>query len=295
MATKAWATPVDHTNDAGFQAWGLDLQTNLALSGLVQTSDTGQVNWATATRPGVDSTPYYSIWRFNDTLQATAPIFIRLEFGTGATTNRPRFRVQVGTGTNGAGTLTGTTSTIRSATANQLIASTVTAYSSYVTGGEGYFALVWKDRATSSGNTLGMFAISRTVSILTGEVDDEGAFIILHNAGGTVIGGPMVGQSLSFSRNIAFTQTEYFGLLYGNLANTVFDNTVQAMSLFLPLPKIRIIPNFCSIRNSEISSGNTFELALVGNTKKVFLNVGPYCGKATAATDTVTGFCIPWE
>lgn len=91
----------------------------LAAVGLVQTADTGQANLATIAGTGAaHQSMGYEIWRFNDTLQATAPIFIKVEYGGGsvvATGSGDNFAVwiTVGTGTNGAGTLTGKVSTRR--------------------------------------------------------------------------------------------------------------------------------------------------------------------------------------
>jgi hypothetical protein len=53
----------------------------------------------------------YEIRQFDDTLQATAPWFIKLEFGSGTAAGDPSIWITVGTGTDGAGNLTGQVST----------------------------------------------------------------------------------------------------------------------------------------------------------------------------------------
>lgn len=51
----------------------------------------------------------YTLWRFNDTLQATQPIFFKLEFGSNSSgANYPSMFITVGTGSNGSGTITWT-------------------------------------------------------------------------------------------------------------------------------------------------------------------------------------------
>ena len=76
--------------------------------GLVQTSDTGQIDTATVTRPITAITAGYETFRFNDSLQGIAPMFMKLEFGSGDNTPvTPAMWVTVGTGTDGAGTVTG--------------------------------------------------------------------------------------------------------------------------------------------------------------------------------------------
>lgn len=106
----AATTSVTPTNssDANFRAWGSAVSAKLASMGLVQTGDTGQINWATVLAPvALNTVQGYEIWRFADTLQATAPVYFKLEYGSGAATNDPSFWFQIGSGSTGAGALTG--------------------------------------------------------------------------------------------------------------------------------------------------------------------------------------------
>jgi hypothetical protein len=109
MTTASTLTPFDQTTDAGFRAWVSSIITQLAAVGLTQTSDTGQINTSTVTRPGSGNTSAgYTIWQFNDSLQGTSPIYFKLEFGSGSAAANPQMWVTVGTGTNGAGTINAT-------------------------------------------------------------------------------------------------------------------------------------------------------------------------------------------
>lgn len=97
-------------SDANFRTWGSTISAAFAAVGMVQTADTGQINWTTVAIPGMASTDAgYEVWRFDDALQATVPIFFRVVYGTGGVANN-RTRVllhSVGTGSDGAGNLTG--------------------------------------------------------------------------------------------------------------------------------------------------------------------------------------------
>lgn len=98
----------NNVSTANFRAWGLYVSTQLAAVGLVKTADTGQIDWTTVVAPGgVDTYMGYEIWRFNDSLQATAPVFIKIEYGSSGTASAPGVRIQFGSGSNGSGTLTG--------------------------------------------------------------------------------------------------------------------------------------------------------------------------------------------
>jgi len=99
MATQHVTIAQDNTSDTTWRAWGSAISAALAALGtIVQTSDTGQINWATATK----ASGGFEIWRFADSLQSTAPVFIRIDYSS-----NPQLNFRVGTGTNGAGTLTG--------------------------------------------------------------------------------------------------------------------------------------------------------------------------------------------
>lgn len=96
----------DVTTDAGFRAWAQKVHDALAAVGLVQTSDTGQINLTTVTAPALGAFAGYEIWRFNDAEQASHPIYMKVEYGKAGATTQPALRWTVGTGSNGSGTLT---------------------------------------------------------------------------------------------------------------------------------------------------------------------------------------------
>lgn len=113
MAVTTYLVANSNADDAAFRAWGLALHNAIAACGLVQTADSGQINWATVTAPGALNTKQgYEIWRFADSLQATAAVYIRFDYGS-STLNQynPGIWWRLGTGSNGSGTLTGLTTT----------------------------------------------------------------------------------------------------------------------------------------------------------------------------------------
>lgn len=95
------------SNDANFRAWGSGIAAAVVAVGLVKTTDTGQINWATVLAPSTTNQKRgYEIYRFDDLLQATRPVFIRLDFGSGGYQYNPQIWLTVGTATDGAGTIT---------------------------------------------------------------------------------------------------------------------------------------------------------------------------------------------
>lgn len=83
-----------------------------AITGLgwVRTADTGQIDTATVLKPAASTPAGYDIFRFDDALQATAPFFLKIEYGLGSGTNVFGWWITIGTGTNGAGVLAGNVS-----------------------------------------------------------------------------------------------------------------------------------------------------------------------------------------
>lgn len=109
MSTTTFAAPP--YNGAGsatnIRVWVQAIHDALTALGFVQTTDTGQIDLATVITPETSHTKAgYEIWRFTDVLQSTAPIFFRIDYGTAGVTT-PQMWVTVGTGSNGAGAISG--------------------------------------------------------------------------------------------------------------------------------------------------------------------------------------------
>lgn len=108
MALVSFSAAMANASDTQFRAWGKAISDSLQAVGIVKTADSGQINWATVAAPTVVNTQMgYEIYRFNDTLQSTAPVFIKLAYGSGPSSTNPSLWISVGTGSNGSGTLTG--------------------------------------------------------------------------------------------------------------------------------------------------------------------------------------------
>jgi len=101
-------TPYSSTN-AQFQAWGSGVDGTFITCGWVRTSDTGQINWASVAFPASANTSQgYSIFKMNDSWQSTAPVFLKIEYGSGTgAALTPGFWITIGTGSDGSGNITG--------------------------------------------------------------------------------------------------------------------------------------------------------------------------------------------
>jgi len=108
MATASWNAPLRLLTQGDWELWA-ERTSNAIASLLTKTSDTGQIaKPITATRPtSTNQYAGYEIFRFNDPFQSTYPIFIKVQYGFGGENGRATLAIQTGSGSDGAGNITG--------------------------------------------------------------------------------------------------------------------------------------------------------------------------------------------
>lgn len=90
---------------ANFKNWAKAISDFFATIGWTKTADTGQVNWATIGAVPSPGALVYEIWQPGDAL---TPFYLKIYYGVSTNySNCPRIVIQIGTGTSGAGALTG--------------------------------------------------------------------------------------------------------------------------------------------------------------------------------------------
>jgi hypothetical protein len=108
MAAKTDNTVVSQsTTDAEFRLWASFIDSIFLLTSCwVDTAAAGSINLATVLKPAVINTSQgFKVYRMNDALQSTAPVFVKIEFGSGGATTTPSFWFTVGTTHDGSGNL----------------------------------------------------------------------------------------------------------------------------------------------------------------------------------------------
>ena len=267
MTTATDTSQIAHDTDATFRAWGLSISNLFAAVGLVQTADTGQVNWTTATKPAVNTTPHYEIWRMNDTQQASAPIFFRIEYGTSNATNRPRMQLQVGTGSDGAGNL------INPSTKSVLISATTgtntTAYTSYAAAGEGYFNCFLK--GGSQHNAL--ISICRTCDA-DSTPNALGWTVYFGGTNAGAGGGPNVAVYDVATGYVTVSTANMACVAPFGITNTLVGTDYQVFLNWSILPRVYPLFASCHVVKAEIGYGTTFTAALVGSTPRTYISGG---------------------
>ena len=301
MATQSWSTVINHTSDAAFRTWGSDLAAKMLAVGLTQTADTGQINWTTVVRAGTNADAGYEVWRFNDTQQASAPIFFKVYYGTGAATTTPRIRVEVGTGSGGAGAITGTAKSAITTCGGGAPASTVTAYQSYMCYVDGFFGFVFKADGVSAGLSIAGFMLCRSVDA-SGVATATGALALWS---GTSITGSAATQSLRFAATAAtFTAcaavTQYSGICMvpGVPTNSLTGTDLQAYTCWMQTPRVQPLVGLMCMFKSELSTGSTTTVAMVGVTTRTYIQMACQAGCPAvfgSGLATAMGLCMLWE
>lgn len=312
--TATTATVLDQTTDAGFRTWIAEIITALGTTlTLTQTADTGQINTSTVTRPAVTNTAAgYTIWRFNDTLQSTSPIFIKLEFGTGGTQpTAPQMWITIGQGSNGSGTLTGNLSTRVALCNNNVVSNNTTSYTSrfVYNATYGFLGMCWKYNAQGTPSaTQGGFFVFRSndtngnatgdavmcisnVSSATGSASSNGwmqcySYLTTTYYPNNFTSNGLYWQPYSGSAGIPFqaTTTSYSG----NSQNfpAIYQTPVFSFSNFLTIGLL-----------SEQPLGSTFSETVIGSTSLTYLSVGQPFGSTYIGpnSSTTVGLNMLWQ
>jgi hypothetical protein len=184
MATRTSSLAPTNNSDANFRLWINEIHNSLIAFGWVQGSDSGQINFSTVTAPsGGGNFPGFAIYRMADSLQSACPVYMRLDFGeSGSSADVPAIKIQLTIGsTDGAGTLTGTKSTLVTTTTSSAIAS-ATLFSCYTCGTTSSFYLSFWG---SNPGTLGFsFMIDRERNVAGAETSNGINLCIHYNGAG---------------------------------------------------------------------------------------------------------------
>ena len=311
MTTSTTLTLCDHTSDAGFRAWGSEFHAQMVSIGLTLTSDTGQINWTTVTRPAITVSAGYEIWRFNDTLQATTPIFIKLEYGTGGTATYPTMWITVGNGSNGSGTLTGLTSSKCQCGYSVAPLSTTNVYFSRFVYNPtlGFFGFAWKI-------SLGVLNVCYESAFVFRSCDSTGAAtstsvqLLTNDNTVTATGKYGVMQCLNYTTSLIYPPTP--ATQGGYWSNHVFGQTttvwgtssnISVDPVFYLTPTLGVTQCLGRALTTEISVHSYATSTLVGSTAHNYLQIGyafssttNYTGADAAALTLGTlGIMMLWE
>jgi hypothetical protein len=298
MTTYSTNTQIAQTSNATFQAWVNEIYTGLVTQcGITQTGDTGQmaVPCVTAT-PGAGNTAVgYYIFRFNDTLQATKPIFFRIDFGSSsAGAADPMMWLTVGTSTDGAGNITGLKTGVNATSWGQFAGADAVNHVSYwcYNATQGFVGCHTKNGVNANPGMMGWgFDIFRTVDN-TGVPTADGCCILTNTSvttttltSGTAQGGNMSFLNFNESTVLAgssFPSPNYWCFVPMTL-NNGFSTTKGTTSQIFPVfqykgnattPGFGITNALALATQQDIPLFSTITATILGGTSLTYVAIG---------------------
>lgn len=304
MTTATTVTAISQTSDANFRTWVAEVITNLLAIGLTQTGDTGQINTTTVTRAAVNQTAAgYVVFRFNDTLQSTAPIFFKLEFGSGATQpTDPAMWITVGTGSNGTGTITGVTSGRCPAGFNITPLSLINPYVSRFCYGAGASqGIAWmcfkQNSGAATGAPQGFFVIARSTNS-AGACTADGYLLLTNGAAGAngVLNSLQTATCYSYNTGtLSNTSTSWTYNPYGQLSTNLNGN-LQLFPVWHLQPTVSVLATMATALIADVPNGvQVSGQALVGATTHTFIMLGQFSNGANLGGVAGGGAILLWE
>lgn len=276
--------PAFLSDDATFRQWALGIHNALGgACGMVQTADTGQINLATVLRPAVNIYAGYEIWRFNDSLQAQTPIFLKIEYGVGSSVDRPAFAITWGQGSNGAGTLTGSVSARRTspAAASKTLGATLPLYAS---GADGRMWLLTNADFSSASFGL-LFACERAC-------DETGAPVIDGWAYYATNSGSTSWQAVARTLGLATLLSTYPVYSPVDIGKGTVGTNIALNPILACFGKVFYLKCLAAAIN-EIAGNTTFTVNYLGLVR-TYLSV--YGAITAMGSSSVTiCLCLPWE
>lgn len=283
MTTSSWSAVLNHRTDAEFRAWGKDYSDHLALVGLVRTADTGQIDWSTVLRPGaINTAAGYEIWRFDDTLQATAPIFIKIEYGTFNVLDRPAIWLTIGRGSDGAGNIT-SIDIVRFQCNNSNSNIVDTAYPSYFCHTLGHLGVVFREGAWPQDSSSMCFIINR-YSDDAGVPNADGYVLHATSSSTSATAFPRVYSVRYIAPSLVTIDANtgwYASWPPGSHSDTTTEaGDFQVVPFVHRTKRFQIAFGMCGVLKNELPGGSTAQFAVKGSTLRTFIGTGNGLGFA---------------
>lgn len=192
MATTFSKTlQASNSTDAHFRGWIGFIDTTLTNGGWVNTADTGQTAVASFTAPvAINTAQGYRVYRMDDALQATRPVYMRLDFGSAGAVNNIGIWITLGPSTDGAGAVnqpwfSSPTSSNAAIQVGSSSAALVLPYS-FGSADTGRFSMAFAHNQATSEGFYFFMALERTYGA-DGEPNGDGLLLMYASASGTNI------------------------------------------------------------------------------------------------------------
>lgn len=296
MPKRITTSGIAHTSDATFRSWGQELSGGLQAVGLTKVACTGQIDWTTVTRAATNASAGFEVFYLNDSLHATAPIYIRIEYRTGSSSGIPAWSISIGTGVNtSTGVLTGGPIQPNYVLPRADGAVSAGTFTSLFTGGEGYFGVVFKagTKFGPGGQDLGQFFLSRAVDSSGSLLPTGYSFMTQTTTNGSTINfRSAIFATSSFLPEFSVTNSNQIGPVYG-ASTTLTAGQYQAMRVQCAIPLYDHAYGMLAVVPSEVTGLTVFPATIQGGSKNFI--AWPTASTVGGASTTNIRMAMLWE
>ena len=288
-----------------FKSWLQALHDNIVSAGLVQTSDTGQIDIANISAvPAAEQYAGYLVYRFNDSLSASRPVIVKFRpycgyYGTTETPFVGNLAVSIGFATDGAGNIVLQQSGEFNYFNNSNYAvRTINAVAtpSYAIHSEGRFALCFGVNAYYGTYYYGpalFLDVTRTLDG-NGLPSTEGVIVTrnqvpytgLSDAPGTVIQKGLLNTSMGAWNALLSPWA-------GGIAAATAGGSVQMQRTYRLTPSLAVDPSLALYWGSSVTTEDEFDLSVDG-IQRHYIAIGSHAGMRADASNSGVGFAMLW-
>lgn len=278
----------------------IDQHTGITSSGWAVSSDTGQMDEATVSiSASLGVQIGYRIYYLNDSYHSTNPIYMKLNYTTGSSTaTRMQFTVQLGTSTNGTGSMSNWLSTLPVVNLNVGASSTFTSNSGAWLGsyGEGYSTLIMGNHIASGNADTDFISVQRAFNQQTGAVQDDGTFYAYFNPYSQAA-FPAVVQVIGYNRNysttVVSTGTSCYAKSFVPMGTTYSGSSVEIYPDIFRARVANISPITATYKLTDIANDNYITANILGANHTYRAMGIPSTNSAQSAT--AYGLALIWE
>lgn len=264
-------------------------------SAFIRVPTTNDIDWAAITAAGSypgSNTPFagHEIYRFNDDLQATAPLFIKVQYGQGST-NTPAVFITLGKEVDAAGVLTGLVLTTQKILC-PATAGTAT-WPLFLSGGPSHFSFIQAGQGAAP--QCSMQCIIERMRDEAGVETDEGVIMLF---GGGSSGFPQKVQA--FPLQGAAIPAE--ALATAHLINVGGMSGLTQSGTDMVLGPIAVPHNgrwrymtAMVYRQNDIAHGEVMDLPHLSEVRHYIAMGGSLAGQKWNSPDASAGLLMRWE
>lgn len=250
-----WWNPAASGTDSDIRSMTTSYYAALESIGWTKSADTGQLNQSTVTNAQVTTsttTTCYQIHYFDDALHGTTPIYLKTRWiKTGYMNSYIVVICELGTGSNGTGTITGATYAVSASSST-----TFSASSGYVrldtTYAEGKYSGLFLDVPQSSASPASLFGASsfffaRSVDVVTEEANSDGAVFYT-----TLAADAPSYVRMHYYNGTAWSVTNNYSFVPGNKSYSPPEGFAVYRHWYVAQNKYQLVPQMVTVMHAEL-------------------------------------------